>query len=202
MSRGLGSANGSTGLCLHRIREWIRRRHEAAGTVRVALETAAAVITIVAVVVGSVHHFQSSGVSAASNEGKQVVAFRQIANRICAEHQANLHRALQPARNRVDRLDHVARALDWDVKDLESVIPPPSRSGPFVAEISVRRRMEHWVLALQQAAELHDLSGEESAIAALEHLGERSRELGRLAGAERCGRALPRISQLVDRRPS
>ena len=162
-----------------------------------ALEALAALITIAVVAIGLVNHFDSRQVARTPGEGKRIVAFRQVANRICTEHQGNVRRALTEADNRVELLGFLARAIGWDVNDLESITPPPARSGDFLEEVSVRRRVGAQVVALQQAIELHHVSKIARAIAALEALERTSAELGRSAGIVKCLRILPPAPELI-----
>lgn len=179
------------------IRDAIRRRRDVAHGALLTVEAIAAVITVAVVVIGLVNHFSSSKTAEIPGEGKRIVAFRQVANRICTEHRANLHRALIEASDRVERLGFVARAIGWDINDLESITPPPSRADDFLTEISVRRRAGPKILGLQQAIELHRLDREAKAIAALESLEMQSTELSRSGGIVRCARILPPIPALM-----
>jgi hypothetical protein len=163
----------------------------------VSLEALAALITVGAVVVALVNHFNSEPVAALPGEGKRIVAFRQLANRICTEHRGNVSRAFTEANNRIERLGFLARAIGWDVNDLESITPPPSRSDDFLEEIAVRRHAGVQVLALQQAVELHRLDRKARAIAALEALERESIEFSRGAGIVRCMQILPPAPQLI-----
>jgi hypothetical protein len=61
------------------------------------VEAAAAIATVAAVPIGLVNHFTSNPATTFPGEGKRVVAFRQVANRICTENRGNLHRALMEA---------------------------------------------------------------------------------------------------------
>ncbi len=126
-----------------------------------------------------------------------MVAFRQVTDRICSEHQDNLRRALAEANSRVERLGFVARSLGWDLNDLESITPPPTRFDAFLAEVATRKRARAEVLALQQAIELGDQSSEATIIAALDTLTNESRELSRESGIIRCAEVLPPLQALV-----
>jgi len=161
------------------------------------IEAVAAIATVAIVTIGLVNHFFPAGETTFPGEGKRVVAFRQVANRICTEHRRNLHRALVEAPNRVVRLGYVARAIGWDLNDLESITPPPTKFDAFLAELATRRQTRSEVLALQRAIELGDQGGEASAIAALERLDDESRELSRESGVIRCTRVLPAIRELI-----
>jgi hypothetical protein len=174
-----------------------RGRGIARGTL-VSLEALAALITVGAVVVALVNHFNSEPTSALPGEGKRIVAFRQVANRLCTEHRGNVNRALAEADSRIERLSFLARAVGWDVNDLESITPPPSRSDDFLEEVGVRRRAATQVLALQQAIELHRLDRKAHAIASLEALERESIEFSRAAGIVRCMHILPPAPQLIN----
>ena len=154
-------------------------------------------ITVGAVAIGLVNHFDSSGTAERPGEGKRIVAFRQVASRICTEHRGNVHRALAEAPNQIERLSHLSRVIGWNVNDLESVTPPPTMAKDFLAEVSVRQRTRPEVLTLQRAIELHRLGEEAEAIDRLEALEVQSRELSRSAGIFRCIRILPSTSQLI-----
>lgn len=163
----------------------------------VSLEALAALITVGAVVVALVNHFNSKPTDVLPGEGKRIVAFRQVANRICTEHRDNVDRALAEAGSRVERLSFLARAIGWDVNDLESITPPPSRSDAFLEELAVRRRAGVQIIELQQAIELHRLERKAHFIAALEALERESIEFSRGAGIDRCMQILPPAPQLV-----
>lgn len=162
-----------------------------------SLEALAALITVGAVVVALVNHFDSKPAPALPGEGKRIVAFRQVANRICTEHRGNVSRALAEAGSRVERLSLLARAIGWDVNDLESITPPPSRSNAFLEEVAVRHRAGVQIVELQQAIELHRVGRKAHAIAALESLERESIEFSRSAGIVRCMRILPPAPQLI-----
>lgn len=182
---------------LQAIRDAIGRRRNVAHGALLAVEAAAAVVTVAAVAIGLINHFTSDPDPKFPGEGKRVVAFRQVANRICTENQGNMHRALIEARSRVERLGFVARAVGWNLSDLESITPPPTRFEAFLSEVAVRRHVRSQVLALQRAIELGDHGREASTIAELEALEAESRERSREAGLVRCMRILPPIGSLV-----
>lgn len=174
-----------------------RSAHGIARRTLVSLEALAALITVGAVVVALVNHFSSDSLTGLPGEGKRIVAFRQVANRICTEHRGNVNRAFSEADNRIERLSFLARAVGWDVNDLESITPPPTRSDDFLKEVEVRRRAGTQVLALQQAMELHRLGRKADAIASLEALERESIEFSRAAGIARCMQILPPASRLI-----
>jgi hypothetical protein len=188
---------GLEGEPLQKLRETIGQRRGIARGALLWLEAAAAIATVTAIGIGVINHFTSTGDAKFPGEGKRVVAFRQIANRICTENQDNLRRALAQGRSRVERLGFVARAVGWDVNDLESITPPPTRFDAFLAEITARKQARPEILALQRSVELEDQSQGASAIAALEALEAESRELSRESGTVRCVRILPPIRRLI-----
>jgi hypothetical protein len=179
-----------------RIKEVLGRRR-VIGRLKFTLESILAVAGTIALVVTIWHHFDSKSTPTYPGEGKRVVAFRQVSNRICTEHRQNLHRALAEPGSRVEHLGFIARAVGWDVHDLESVTAPPTRFDAFVAEVAVRRRVGPEVLALQGAIESGDQTGQARAIAELETLETESRELSRESGVVRCMRMLPPIQDLL-----
>ena len=160
------------------------------------IEGVAAVATIAVVAIGLVNHF-AAGDETFPGEGKRVVAFRQVTNRICTEHRDNLRRAMAEGRTRVERIGYVARAIGWDLNDLESITPPPTKFDAFLAELAARRGARAEILALQQSIELGDQGGEESAIGALEILEDESRELSGESGVIRCTEIVPPIRELT-----
>jgi hypothetical protein len=152
---------------------------------------------IVALVLGVWHHFDSQSPVPLPGEGKRVVAFRQLANRICTENRQNQQRAQAQSASRVERLGYSARALGWDLHDLEAITAPPTRFDFFVSEVKVRARAEHRLLALQDAIESGDGDGRATALANLRTLETESHELSREAGITRCMRILPPLPTLV-----
>ncbi|HVO55942.1 MAG TPA: hypothetical protein VMT37_16150 [Solirubrobacterales bacterium] len=182
---------------LQQLRSAIRRRGVARGA-RLWIETAAAIVTVAAVAIGLANHFTADSERTFPGEGKRVVAFRQVANRICTEHQGNMHRAIAEGRTRVERLGFIARGIGWDLNDLESVTPPPTRFDPFLAEIAIRRQIRLEVLALQRAIELGSRSKHAKALANIEQLEAESRERSREAGLSHCATILPPSRSLLE----
>jgi hypothetical protein len=90
-----------------------------------------------------------------------------------------------------------ARAIGWDLRDLEGITAPPTRFGLFVDEVEVRAHAETVVLALRGAIESGDGAGEAGALARLRILETESHELSREAGIVRCMRILPPLPALV-----
>lgn len=184
--RGLGAFRGA-----------IARRRGIAHGALLWIEAAAAIATVAAVAIGLVNHFTADPDPKFPGEGKRIVAFRQVANRICTENRGNMHRALVEGRSQVERLGFVAKGIGWDLNDLESITPPPTRFDAFLAELTVRRRVRPAVLALQRAVELGNRSMEARAIGAIETSEAESRELSRETGLVRCVRILPPIHALT-----
>jgi hypothetical protein len=178
------------------IKEAIKRRRSLGRGALLGIEALAAIATVAIVVISLVNHFTTEGESF-PGEGKRVNAFRQVTNRICTEHRNNLQRALTDGRSRLERLDFVARALGWDLNDLETITPPPTRFNAFLDELEARRQARTEVLALQQAIEVGDHGAEAKAVAALEAIEMKSRELSRESGVIRCSHVLPRMRDLV-----
>jgi hypothetical protein len=175
------------------------RQRGLAGRLKFALETILAVVGVAALAVAAWHHLMPTETSPAPGEGKRVVAFRQVANRICTENRDNMRVAMKVAGSRVKRLSYVARALGWDLNDLESVTAPPVKFDDFLDEVAVRQQLRTEILALQQAIELGEREDEASAIGAIEALGVQSREISREAGIVRCISAAPTAPRLLKR---
>jgi hypothetical protein len=182
---------------LQRVRDAISRPRGVGRGALLWVEAVAAIAAVTAVGIGLVNHFTAGPGREFPGEGKRIVAFRQVANRICIENRKNMHRALVDGRSRIERLGFVARGIGWDLNDLESITPPPSRFDAFESEVGVRRRIRRAVLALQHATELGDRGSEAGALAALETLETESRELSLEAGLVRCMRILPSIPELM-----
>jgi anti-sigma-K factor RskA len=113
------------------VKKAIGRRRRLARGALLWIEAVAAITTVAVLVISLANHFTSEE-ETFPGEGKRVVAFRQVTNRICTEHRGNLSRALAEARSRVERLGFVARALGWDLNDLESITPPPTKFDAFL----------------------------------------------------------------------
>jgi hypothetical protein len=177
------------------------RLHSGRGLARPAwltLQILSALITIGVVVIALVSHFESHDPAPIPGEGKRIVAFRQVTNRICTEHGQDVHRAFGEATSRVQLLSFLARAIGWDLNDLEAITAPPTRMDEFLSEVQVRRRVGVQVLRLQQGLELGKAGEEARATAALETLESESAEHSRTAGIVRCTRVLPRVPDLVE----
>jgi hypothetical protein len=162
-----------------------------------ALEWILAIAGTIALVIAVWHHFAPTEPTTYPGEGKRVVAFRQVANRICTENRTNMIRALKEARSRVERLAYVARALGWDLNDLESITAPPTRFDGFLAELATRSQERAEILVLQQAIELGDEDQTSGAVASIRELETESRELSREVGIVRCAKAAPTVHELM-----
>jgi hypothetical protein len=167
------------------------------GRLKFVLESILVLAGIVALVLTIWHHFELRSTATFPGEGKRVVAFRQVSNRICTENRANMHRALAEGRSRIERLGYVARALGWDLNDLESITAPPTRFHGFLDVLATRRQLRAEVLVLQNSIELGDHSGESTAAGNIDDLEAESRELSRETGIVRCARVLPGIRELM-----
>jgi hypothetical protein len=181
----------------NRLRESLLRQRRAAGRIKFALEWILAIAGIVALVIAIWHHLESNDTAVFPGEGKRVVAFRQVTNRICTENRSNMGRALTDANSRIERLAFVARTLSWDLNDLESITAPPTRFDGFLAELATRRKLRDGVLSLQKSIELGDHGEEAAAIATIEDLEAESRELSRESGIVRCMTVLPNPRELI-----
>jgi hypothetical protein len=169
------------------------------GRLKSALESILVIAGIVGLTLTVWHHFDSQSPAALSGEGKRVVAFRQLANRICTESRRNIRRAANQRVPDSKRLDYTGRALRWDLSDLEGITAPPTRFDSFVAEVKVRARAERKVLALGNAVASGDGARQAESIASLRSLEIESHELSREAGISRCMSILPPLQTLVGR---
>lgn len=164
------------------------------------IEITAALATIAALGVGLAGHLSDHpSKSDDQGEGKRIVAFRQLADRICSEGRQNEKRAMDVGRTRSERLGFLARAVGWSINDLEGVTAPPAREEPFSAEIGLRRATERTVLALQVALEYGGPRRRTDVVAGLEDLEDRSRELAVEAGIPRCHPVVPSAQLLLRR---
>jgi hypothetical protein len=175
-----------------------RRRYLARGASR-WIQALAAIATLVAIGIGLLNHFGGDHHSSLPGEGERVVAFRQLADRMCAEGQENQRRALGKRTNRVARLGFAARAVGWNRHDLESITAPPSMVESFIAEVKTRARGERILLALQSALESGDRTGEASAVTELNLLENESREFSQESDTNRCAHMLPPARRLLRR---
>ena len=180
-----------------RLRAVVKRRLVLASRLKFALESILAIAGAVALALAVWHHFMPTQPAPATGEGKRAVAFRQVANRICTENKINMAAAQKRARTRVERLGYMARALSWDLNDLESITAPPVKFDDFLDEVAVRQQLRDELLALQRAIELGDSEGQAAAIGAIEQLGIESREISREAGIVRCITVVPRTRGLL-----
>jgi hypothetical protein len=180
-----------------RLKELLLRQRRPFGRVKFTLESILVIAGTVALILGIWHHFESKNTPTFPGEGKRVVAFRQVTNRICTENRGNMGAALAEARSRVERLAYVARALGWDLNDLEGITAPPTRFDGFLDELATRRQLRGDVLALQRSVELGERGDEAASIANIERLESESRELSREIGIVRCISALPDVRELM-----
>ena len=182
-----------------RLKELLLRQRRPFGRLKFGLESILVVAGMIALVLTIWHHLDSKSPAALPGEGKRVVAFRQLANRICTESRQNIGRAQAQKVGRVERLGYYARALGRNVRDLEGVTAPPTRFDFFVAEVKVRASAQDAVLALQKAIESGNRAGEAAALSRLDGLETESHELSREAGIVRCMRILPPVSAAAGR---
>ena len=182
-----------------RLRRLLLRQRRPLEQLKFVLESILVVAGIVGLALALWHHFDSQSPAPLPGEGKRVVAFRQLANRICTENRQNQRRAQAQNASRVERLGCSARALRMGPPRSRSHHRPTRRgSTSRVSEVKVRARAEHGVLALQDAIESGDRRaarrGRWRIISALE---AESHELSREAGITRCMRILPPLQKLV-----
>lgn len=180
-----------------RLKDLLLQQRRPFGRVKFTLESILVIVGTIALVVAGWNHFESKEPATFPGEGKRVVAFRQVTNRICTENRQNMQVALTEARSRIERLAYVARALGWDINDLESITAPPTRFDGFLEELSTRREIQSEVLALQRSVELGDGDDEGLAVVNIESLEEQSRELSREIGVVRCMSAVPKVRELT-----
>src|ERR1700727_2723055 len=100
-----------------RFKELALRKRRHLGRLKSMLESILVVAGIVGLVLAAWHHFDSQSPAALPGEGKRVVAFRQLANRICTESRQNLWRTEPQDGSKVVRLSFAARALRWNLGD-------------------------------------------------------------------------------------
>jgi hypothetical protein len=180
-----------------RLKELAQRQRRHLGRLKSTLESILVVAGIVGLLLAVWHHLDSQSPAVLPGEGKRVVAFRQLADRICTESRQNVGRAAARYAPVGERLDYVGRALGWNQRDLEGTTAPPTRFDSYVAEVKVRARTEREVLALGDATESGDAAREARALARLHSLETESHELSREAGISRCMRILPPLETLV-----
>lgn len=132
-------------------------------------------------------------------EAKQVVAFRQLSNRICTENREALEQAVPEAHSRIQLLAFLARGTGWGVNDLESVTAPASVADHFTEEIVLRRRIKEGLLDMQRAGETGDLVAKSEAMAMIVSAEELASETNRELGLRRCAPVLPpRAKEAID----
>jgi hypothetical protein len=132
-----------------------------------------------------------SGRASAGVEAKQIVGFRQVTDRICAENQAALVRALSEAHSGVQLLSFLSRGTGWGINDLEGVTAPESLVPPFLDEIDARRRVQEALLNVQRAGEIGDRAARAEAVSEVDVEERAIRETGRELGLRRCAPVLP-----------
>jgi hypothetical protein len=183
---------------LGRLKEVTKRQLGYASRLKFALESILAVAGVIALALAAWHHFAPDRPAPAPGEGKRVVAFRQVANRICTENHGHMQVALKEGRSTLERLGYVARALGWDLNDLETITAPPVKFEGFLEEVAVRQRIRDSLLALQQAIELGDREDTAIAVGEIESLGIESREISRETGIVRCMTVVPNTHELLE----
>jgi hypothetical protein len=152
-----------------------------------------AVVTAAVVLAGVFHHFFDTGEGQRSypGEGRRIVAFRQLANRICEENTGNMNRALRDAESRPQLLSYMQRATGWDTHDLTAITPPPTMIADFLEEVALRRHTGADLGQLQSAAKSQNVAAEAQITADLKSTEAASAELSGTLGLPNCTRILP-----------
>jgi hypothetical protein len=167
--------------------QWVRLRHRAF----VALEVLAAVASIVVVGIGLIDRLTPSASAPALPEGRQIVAFRRLANHICEDGAAGMRRAFGAARRHGGGLSGVSRAATAAVGDLSGVTPPASQAEGFASYVLLRRHIAARLLDLQRAVEVGDKVSRVRVEADLVVAEARSARLSKSLHLRRCAAVLP-----------
>ena len=166
------------------------------------LGTIASVIAIVGVGIAAYRALQPSQSQATLSERRQIIAFQQVANRICSENMQAMNRAFPAARSHSELLAYLSRATKWGIEDLSGVVPPSNVATDYVDEIEDRRRIAGELLDLQRAIEGGDEAGRARIQAKLADGEARAIELNRSMRLIHCAPALPsRFFKLGASRP-
>lgn len=162
------------------------------------LEFFTALVTALVVVFGLAHHFfdDGGGQHAYPGEGRRIVAFRQVANRICEENTENMRRALRKAGGRIQLLTYLRRAIGWDVHDLTTITPPPTVIEDFLNEVSARRHVGADLRQLKRAAANYQPEADARILLDLRRTEADSAELSGALGLPRCTRVLLSLKRL------
>ena len=167
--------------------QWRRLRHRAF----VALEVVAAIASIAVVGTALIDRLTPSASAPALPEGRQIIAFRRLASRICEESADGMRRAFGAARAQSEALGSLSRATTRVVGDLSGVTPPPSRAEAFALYVSVRRHIASQLLDLQRTVEVGDKVAQVKVEANLVEAEARSSTLSRSLGLRKCASVLP-----------
>jgi hypothetical protein len=151
----------------------------------------ASVIAIGGLAVGAVKALQSDPGRPVLPEGRQIIAFHQVASRICTENTRALRRAFPAARSRIELLAYLSRATGWGIDDLSGVTPPPRMEAGFAEEIENRRSIERDMLDLQKTIETGDQTGKARIGVELAADEVLARDLSHSLGLPRCAPVLP-----------
>jgi hypothetical protein len=175
---------------------WLRRA--AAGT-PTTLGAVASLIAIGGLGFAALKALTTGDSASATVEAKQLIGFRQVADRICVENRQALERALPEARSGVQLLSFLSRGTGWGINDLEGVTAPASLAGPFADEIGVRRRIQEALLEVQHAGETGERTVKAEAVAAVYAAEEAASEVGDELGLEKCSPVLPaKVRRAID----
>ncbi len=154
------------------------------------IEFFTAAVTAAIVLAGVFHHFFDNGNGQRSypGEGRRIVAFRQIANRICEENAGNMKRAVRRAEDRPQLISYFRRAVGWDVHDLTTITPPPKMISDFLDEVALRRHLGADLAHLEDAARTHNRLAEAQIDADLQATEAESAEISGTLALPRCNR--------------
>jgi hypothetical protein len=152
-----------------------------------------AVVTAAVVLAGVFHHFFDGGRGQRSypGEGRRIVAFRQVANRICEESTDNMGRAVNQAKSPSQLVSFLHRAAGWDLHDLTTVTPPPTMIEDFLDEVALRRHARADLAQLEAATSDHNRTAESKIAVDLRRTEAESAEASGTLGLSKCTRILP-----------
>jgi len=155
------------------------------------LGTVASIIAIGGVAIGAYKALQPSGGQPSLPEGRQIVAFHQLANDICSDNKRTMKRAFPAERSHSELLAYLARVTKWGIVDLSGVTPPSSLAAAFAVEIQNRREIAGYLLNLQRTFEIGNKTAEARVKALLAATEAHATQLNRVLGLAKCVPVLP-----------
>lgn len=163
------------------------------------LEFFTAAVTAAALVVGLGHQLFGGGNGQRSypGEGRRIVAFRQVANRICEENLQNMRRAREEANGTTQLLSFVHRAIGWDLHDITTITPPPTIIEEFLDEVAVRRHIGTDIDRLRKSLASGNASAETRVLVDLRKSEAQSAEMSARLALPKCRRVVLRPHALV-----